>query len=261
MYPYEDHGPATRESDLDQWARWIAWFDMYVKNPQKKDEAGGGRSLSASRDGYDSTPAGDFAGGRRASCMAALDDFSRLRPMDADAASHARRGVLGRSAARGDRRVSRTRSSDSTEFDRLLRAGRRRRAVGERSRRVPRAAATRRVQVSRRAAPGEADRSALSRPGARRAGRGGLRRLSPKASLGDAGGALAASGARRASSSVQLRAEWAADASVTMFRCEVGKANVIAFRPLDAGGGAATRTAWGDARQRLRGVTRRAWAA
>jgi dipeptidyl aminopeptidase/acylaminoacyl peptidase len=37
MYPYEDHGPATRETDLDQWARWIAWFDTYVKNPQKKD--------------------------------------------------------------------------------------------------------------------------------------------------------------------------------------------------------------------------------
>jgi dipeptidyl aminopeptidase/acylaminoacyl peptidase len=35
MYPYEDHGPATRESDLDQWARWLAWFDIYVKNPQK----------------------------------------------------------------------------------------------------------------------------------------------------------------------------------------------------------------------------------
>jgi len=38
MYPYEDHGPATRESDLDQWARWIAWFDIYVKNPAKKDK-------------------------------------------------------------------------------------------------------------------------------------------------------------------------------------------------------------------------------
>jgi len=34
MYPYEDHGPATRESDLDQWARWLAWFDIYVKNPK-----------------------------------------------------------------------------------------------------------------------------------------------------------------------------------------------------------------------------------
>ena len=37
MYPYEDHGPATRESDLDQWARWIAWFDVYVKNAGKKE--------------------------------------------------------------------------------------------------------------------------------------------------------------------------------------------------------------------------------
>ena len=37
MYPYEDHGPATRESDLDQWARWIAWFDTYVKNGAKKE--------------------------------------------------------------------------------------------------------------------------------------------------------------------------------------------------------------------------------
>jgi dipeptidyl aminopeptidase/acylaminoacyl peptidase len=32
MYPYEDHGPATRESDLDQWARWVAWLDVYVKH-------------------------------------------------------------------------------------------------------------------------------------------------------------------------------------------------------------------------------------
>jgi len=32
MYPYEDHGPATKESDLDQWARWTAWLDIYVKN-------------------------------------------------------------------------------------------------------------------------------------------------------------------------------------------------------------------------------------
>jgi dipeptidyl aminopeptidase/acylaminoacyl peptidase len=36
MYPYEGHGPAARETNLDQWARWIAWLDMYVKNPQKK---------------------------------------------------------------------------------------------------------------------------------------------------------------------------------------------------------------------------------
>jgi dipeptidyl aminopeptidase/acylaminoacyl peptidase len=32
MYPYEDHGPATRDSDLDQWARWVAWLDIFVKN-------------------------------------------------------------------------------------------------------------------------------------------------------------------------------------------------------------------------------------
>ncbi len=32
MYPYEDHGPVTAETDLDQWARWVAWLDKYVKN-------------------------------------------------------------------------------------------------------------------------------------------------------------------------------------------------------------------------------------
>jgi dipeptidyl aminopeptidase/acylaminoacyl peptidase len=36
MYPYEDHGPATRETILDQWARWTAWLDLYVKNPGKQ---------------------------------------------------------------------------------------------------------------------------------------------------------------------------------------------------------------------------------
>jgi dipeptidyl aminopeptidase/acylaminoacyl peptidase len=32
MYPYEDHGPATIETTLDLWARWVAWLDKYVKN-------------------------------------------------------------------------------------------------------------------------------------------------------------------------------------------------------------------------------------
>ena len=32
MYPYEDHGPVAKETILDQWARWIAWLDLYVKN-------------------------------------------------------------------------------------------------------------------------------------------------------------------------------------------------------------------------------------
>jgi len=35
MYPYEDHGPAARETILDQWARWTAWLDKYVKNAQE----------------------------------------------------------------------------------------------------------------------------------------------------------------------------------------------------------------------------------
>jgi dipeptidyl aminopeptidase/acylaminoacyl peptidase len=30
-YPYEDHGPASRETVLDYWARVIEWFDRYVK--------------------------------------------------------------------------------------------------------------------------------------------------------------------------------------------------------------------------------------
>jgi dipeptidyl aminopeptidase/acylaminoacyl peptidase len=37
MYNYEDHGPIARETNLDLWARWVAWLDMYVKNPQKKN--------------------------------------------------------------------------------------------------------------------------------------------------------------------------------------------------------------------------------
>jgi dipeptidyl aminopeptidase/acylaminoacyl peptidase len=32
MYQYEDHGPATVETHLDLWARWVAWLDKYVKN-------------------------------------------------------------------------------------------------------------------------------------------------------------------------------------------------------------------------------------
>jgi dipeptidyl aminopeptidase/acylaminoacyl peptidase len=39
MYPLEDHGPASRETLLDLWARWAAWLDKYVKNPQKAEPA------------------------------------------------------------------------------------------------------------------------------------------------------------------------------------------------------------------------------
>lgn len=38
IYPYEDHGPAAKETQLDMWARWIDWFDFYVKNAGKKPE-------------------------------------------------------------------------------------------------------------------------------------------------------------------------------------------------------------------------------
>ena len=37
LYPLEDHGPATKETLLDLWARWGAWLDKYVKNPQKAE--------------------------------------------------------------------------------------------------------------------------------------------------------------------------------------------------------------------------------
>jgi dipeptidyl aminopeptidase/acylaminoacyl peptidase len=39
MYPYEDHSVGTYQTDLDQWARWLAWFDVYVKNPKREAKA------------------------------------------------------------------------------------------------------------------------------------------------------------------------------------------------------------------------------
>ena len=39
MYPYEDHGPIARETVLDQWARWVAWLDKYVKGDGTKKSA------------------------------------------------------------------------------------------------------------------------------------------------------------------------------------------------------------------------------
>jgi dipeptidyl aminopeptidase/acylaminoacyl peptidase len=36
MYHYEDHSVAAYQTDLDQWARWFAWFDTYVKNPKSE---------------------------------------------------------------------------------------------------------------------------------------------------------------------------------------------------------------------------------
>ncbi len=35
MYPYEDHGQIAEETILDQWARFVAWLDKWVKNGGK----------------------------------------------------------------------------------------------------------------------------------------------------------------------------------------------------------------------------------
>ena len=32
IYPYESHAPRAKENFLDLWARWLEWFDTYVKN-------------------------------------------------------------------------------------------------------------------------------------------------------------------------------------------------------------------------------------
>lgn len=49
MYPYEDHGPLTRETVLDQWARWVAWLDTYVKNAPPSSAAPDVKALTGSR--------------------------------------------------------------------------------------------------------------------------------------------------------------------------------------------------------------------
>ncbi len=33
LYPWENHGPAARETLLDLWARWVAWLDKWVMDP------------------------------------------------------------------------------------------------------------------------------------------------------------------------------------------------------------------------------------
>lgn len=40
VYPYEDHGPIAKETVLDQWARWVAWLDKYVKNANTTTKKG-----------------------------------------------------------------------------------------------------------------------------------------------------------------------------------------------------------------------------
>jgi len=36
IYPYESHGPRCIETYMDLWARWVEWFDKYVKEPSKE---------------------------------------------------------------------------------------------------------------------------------------------------------------------------------------------------------------------------------
>ncbi len=35
LYPFEDHGPATRETLLDLWARWAAWLDVHLAEEER----------------------------------------------------------------------------------------------------------------------------------------------------------------------------------------------------------------------------------
>jgi dipeptidyl aminopeptidase/acylaminoacyl peptidase len=43
LYPYESHTPRAIENNLDMWARWIDWFDRYVKDGGTAVVAEGGR--------------------------------------------------------------------------------------------------------------------------------------------------------------------------------------------------------------------------
>ena len=35
LYPFEDHGPATKETLLDLWARWTAWLNVHLGDPSE----------------------------------------------------------------------------------------------------------------------------------------------------------------------------------------------------------------------------------
>ena len=36
LYPYEDHGPASRRTLLDLWGRWTAWLDVHLRDAGDK---------------------------------------------------------------------------------------------------------------------------------------------------------------------------------------------------------------------------------
>ncbi len=44
IYPYESHGPACQETYMDLWARWLNWFDTYVKNDARTQQVTEGQS-------------------------------------------------------------------------------------------------------------------------------------------------------------------------------------------------------------------------
>lgn len=37
LYPFESHSPRAKKTYLDLWARWLEWFDTYVKKPEKPE--------------------------------------------------------------------------------------------------------------------------------------------------------------------------------------------------------------------------------
>ncbi len=38
VYPFESHGPRAKETYLDLWSRWLAWFDQHVKGAGQAEE-------------------------------------------------------------------------------------------------------------------------------------------------------------------------------------------------------------------------------
>jgi dipeptidyl aminopeptidase/acylaminoacyl peptidase len=42
-YPFESHTPRAIENNLDMWARWIGWFDRYVKDAGHAERTAAGR--------------------------------------------------------------------------------------------------------------------------------------------------------------------------------------------------------------------------
>jgi dipeptidyl aminopeptidase/acylaminoacyl peptidase len=37
VYPFDAHSPRCKENYFDLWARWLNWFDTYVKNGKSEE--------------------------------------------------------------------------------------------------------------------------------------------------------------------------------------------------------------------------------